>query len=114
MHMTHAFYRHILQKKDRSTAKVIAEITSTDQYCAQASNTSVTAGGLCCFCEWCCSTARSRGRFSPFALLFAAKPLHENGSIEPIRQMTIALEDDQALEDDLELARVGYVVVRSQ
>ena len=28
--------------------------------------------------------------------------------------MTIALEDDQALEDDLELARVGYVVVLNE
>ena len=37
--------------------------------------------------------------FSPFAWLIAAKPLHENG-IELCR-------DVHALEDDLELARVG-------
>jgi hypothetical protein len=58
--------------------------------------------------RWClrCSTARSRGRFLPFAWLFAAKPLHENG-LELCR-------DDHALEDDLELARVGYVVVLNE
>ena len=82
---------------------------------------------------------RIRGRFSPFAWLLAVKPFHENGT-ELCRQlsmpsktkrtkmtkmtqlrkmtkrskMTIALEDDQALEYDLELTRGGYVVVLNE
>ena len=50
-------------------------------------------------------------RFLPFALLFAAKPFHENVIR---RQMPIALEDDHVLEDDFELARHGYVVVLNE
>ena len=43
--------------------------------------------------RWClrCSTARSRGRFLPFAWLFAAKPLHENGTDQPCQWTNIAL-----------------------
>ena len=35
-------------------------------------------------------------------------------ALEDDLEMTIALEDEQALEDDLELARVGYVVVLNE